>query len=71
MKLFIALFIGLLFVLRQDFWWWDDATVVCVFLPIGLAWQIAITIAAGVGWWLATKFCWPRDLEEAESEGDR
>lgn len=73
MKIFIACFIGLLFILRHDFWWWDDKSVVGGFLPIGLAWQIAITLAAGIGWWLATKFCWPAELEEGrtEAEADR
>jgi len=69
-KFFIAFFIVLLFILRQDYWWWDDKTVVCGFLPIGLAWQIAITIAAGLGWWLATKFCWPKALEETFPEAE-
>ena len=63
-------FIALLFLVHQDFWWWDDSSVVFGFLPIGLASQMFITLAAGVGWWLATRFCWPKELEDSVSTAD-
>ena len=50
-------------VLHQDFWWWDDASVVFGFIPIGLAWHAGISLAAGLVWWLAVVFCWPQGLD--------
>lgn len=64
----IALIIVLI-VLHQDFWWWDDVEpLVFGFIPIGLAWHAGISLAAALVWWLAVKYCWPRDLEVAEHE---
>ena len=46
-------------ILHQDFWWWDDATLVFGVLPIGLAYHVAYCLAAAGLWYLATKFAWP------------
>jgi len=54
--------IVILAVLHQDFWWWDDATVLVGVVPIGLAWHALISVAAGAVWYLATRFCWPTIL---------
>ena len=60
----------LLVILHQDFWWWDDRTTVFGFLPIGLAWHVGISIAAGLVGLLAVTFCWPETLdEEGNGEG--
>lgn len=53
----------LLIVLHQDFWFWNDATIVCGFLPIGLAYHIGLSLAATAVWWLATKYAWPAEAE--------
>lgn len=50
-----------LIVLRQDIWFWNDPALVFGILPIGLAWQIGISIAAAMLWFLATKIAWPTD----------
>ncbi len=50
-----------LIILRQDFWFWNDPSLVLGILPIGLAWQIAISIAAAILWFAATKIAWPAD----------
>lgn len=55
----------LLMILHQDYWYWEDKTLVFGFLPIGLFYQACISIAASVTWLLATKHCWPEDLEAA------
>ena len=53
----------LLLVVHQDNWFWDDDTLVFGFMPIGLLYHAGISVAAGVTWFLATKFAWPEDLE--------
>jgi hypothetical protein len=50
-----------LIVLRQDLWFWNDPSLVFGILPIGLAWQILISIAAAILWFAATKIAWPAD----------
>jgi|GEM_PF-1851417 len=51
----------LLIILRQDSWFWNDATLVLGILPIGLAWQIGISIAAAILWYIAALIAWPAD----------
>ena len=51
----------MLIVLRQDLWYWNDPSLVFGILPIGLAWQIVISIAAAILWFTATKIAWPAD----------
>jgi len=65
--------IFLLIVLHQDNWFWDDATLVFGFMPIGLFYHVCISLAAGAVWYLATLHCWPKELEHAaraKQEGD-
>jgi len=51
-------------VLHQDFWFWDDIEpLIFGFIPIGLAYHIGVSIAAGVLWALAVHYCWPRDVD--------
>ena len=64
MKALVIFLIIALCVLHHDFWWWDDNTLVFGFMPIGLAWHAGISIAASAVWFLAVKFCWPRELDE-------
>ena len=63
--------IVLLAVLHQDFWWWDDSdTLVFGFVPVGLAYHAVLSLAAGLLWALAVKFCWPADVDvESTSAG--
>ncbi len=58
----------LLALLHQDFWWWDDSeTLVFGFVPVGLAYHALLSLAAGVLWALAVKFCWPADVDVEET----
>ena len=58
----------LLAVLHQDFWWWDDSdTLVLGFMPVGLAYHAFLSLAAGLLWALAVKFCWPADVDVEEA----
>lgn len=68
MKQVVWFLIVALLVLHQDFWWWDSGYLVLGFMPIGLFYHAGISLAAGVTWWLATKYCWPADLAVGESE---
>lgn len=57
-----------LIVLHQDFWFWDThKPLVFGFLPIGLAYHTALSVAASVVWFLATKHCFPVHEEEGDS----
>ncbi|MEK6798556.1 MAG: hypothetical protein AABZ12_06305 [Planctomycetota bacterium] len=58
----------LLMVLHQDFWWWNDIEpLVLGFVPIGLASHVGVSIAAAAVWGLAVHFCWPEDVDAAET----
>jgi hypothetical protein len=50
-----------LIILRQDLWFWNDPSLVFGILPVGLAWQVVISIAAAILWMVATKIAWPAD----------
>ncbi len=68
MKRIVYGLIVLLVILHQDFWWWDDSeTLVLGFIPIGLAWHAGISIAAGICWALAVKFCWPEGVDDLDA----
>lgn len=66
----VWIWVGMLFLLHHDFWWWDDATLVLGFLPIGLAYHSAFSLVAGITWWLATRYAWPEEIEEWASAGE-
>lgn len=63
MKFFIFALVALLIVVHQDEWFWDDPTLVAGFLPVGLFYHACISLAAGLVWFMATLFIWPRDEE--------
>ena len=51
-------------ILRYDFWAWDDRSLMFGFVPIGLFYQILISIGAAVAWALVVRFAWPSHIEE-------
>ncbi len=58
-------------ILHQDFWWWEDTSLVFGFLPVGLAYHAGFSVAAALLWAAAVKFAWPRRLEEwADESGE-
>jgi len=63
MQKFFWFLILILVVLHQDNWNWDDATLVFGFMPIGLFYHACISVAAAVLWYMATKVCWPKELD--------
>ena len=73
MKYFVWMLVLLLVVFHQDYWQWNDTTLVFGFLPFTLLYHAGISIAAAVVWVLAVKFCWPAGLDELQQklgEGD-
>ena len=67
-KIVVGLLI-LLGILHQDFWWWNSIEpLIFGFIPIGLAYHIGVSIAAGILWALAVHYCWPKDVDVPESQ---
>ena len=67
-KKFIWVLFVLLFILHQDAWWWDDASPVLGFMPVGLAFHAGFSIACAILGWAAIKYAWPHELERFAEE---
>ncbi len=67
-----AVYLGILVLglLHQDFWFWDDPTLIFGFLPVGLAYHALYSLLAGLVWYLALRYAWPTDAE-AFAEGQQ
>jgi hypothetical protein len=57
-------FVAVLFVVRHDFWWWSDRTVVLGCLPVGLAWHVLVSLLAALAWFAVVRRAWPRELDD-------
>ena len=66
-KIMWGLFL-LLVVLHHDWWFWTDGRLLFGFLPVGLGYQILISLAAGLLWGWAAFYAWPAEVEEALHE---
>jgi hypothetical protein len=56
--------VALLYLLHQDFWFWREARpLVFGFLPIGLFYHVAFTLASSGALWLLVRSAWPAHLE--------
>ena len=53
----------LLALLHQDFWLWNDASLVWGFIPVGLAYHMLYSVLAGILWGLAAVYAWPETVE--------
>jgi hypothetical protein len=63
-------FVVALGILQYDFWFWSDRSVVLGFLPVGLLYQVLISLLAALAWALVVRWAWPSWLEEwAGAEG--
>ena len=67
---FIWLLVAALFVLHQDFWWWDSRALVFGFMPVGLFYHACFSVAAASVWLGAVKFAWPEQVEQWADEAD-
>jgi len=71
MKFVVYGLIVVLAVLHQDFWWWNRSEpFVLGFVPISLAYQAGVSMAAAVLWAMAVKYCWPSDADVADELPD-
>jgi len=57
-----------MFLVHQDFWWWDDSSLVLGFLPVGLAFHGLFSIGCSLLGWLAITKAWPTELEAFADE---
>ncbi|MFK7819794.1 MAG: DUF3311 domain-containing protein [Planctomycetaceae bacterium] len=67
MKNVVWILVILLLILHQDVWFWEDGTLIFGFMPISLLYHGGISIGASITWFLATKYAWPKVLDEADS----
>ncbi len=44
---------------HQDFWLWNDPSLVLGFLPVGLAWHAGFSVVAALLWLAVVRFAWP------------
>ena len=56
--------------LHQDFWFWDDPTLVFGFMPVGLFYHALYSIAAACLWAAAVKWAWPSEVEAFADAAD-
>ncbi len=64
---FLTLLIAVVYALHQDFWNWNKAEPLLFgFMPIGLAYHAAYSLAAAALMWVFVKFAWPAHLETVE-----
>ncbi|MCR9246911.1 MAG: DUF3311 domain-containing protein [bacterium] len=64
------LLVVVLAILHYDFWNWNDRTLVFGFVPVGLWFQVLVSIGAAIAWALVVRFAWPTRIEEWADEGD-
>ncbi len=70
MKYLVWIMVVVLVILHQDYWQWDNSTLVFGFLPYSLAYHAGISVAAAILWTLAVFHCWPKGLDDVEAEAD-
>lgn len=57
--------LGLLFLLHNDWWFWNDGRIV-LGLPIGLLYHVVYMLATAAVMALVVRFAWPDHLEVDE-----
>ena len=62
--------VAVLALLHQDFWFWDDPTLVFGFMPVGLFYHALYSIAAACLWAAAVKWAWPSEVEAFADAAD-
>lgn len=64
MRYVIWLLVLILVIIHQDFWNWNNGSLIFGFMPIGLFYHMCLSIAAGALWFLACHFAWPTDVDD-------
>ena len=68
MKKVVYGLVVLLAIIHQDFWWWDNKTLVFGLMRLGLFYHALFSCMAAGVWAMAIKWAWPSEIEEwAES----
>ncbi len=68
----LVLAVAALYVLHQDLWFWRTARpLVFGFIPVGLFYHAAFSVAAALLMWLLVAKAWPRRLEQGVEGDDR
>jgi len=62
------LLVLILAVMHQDFWWWDNESLIFGFMPVGLGYHVLYSILAAGVWGLAIIWAWPVELEALADE---
>ena len=62
--------VAILAILHQDFWLWNNDTLIFEFMPIGLVYHAFYSILCAGVWGFAVKFAWPSDIETFVEEED-
>ena len=61
--------VAALYALHQDVWFWREARpLVFGFLPIGLFYHAAYTVATSLMLWILVRSHWPAHLEDRSHE---
>ena len=72
MRKAVVIIAVLMAILHQDFWNWDNDSLVFGFMPVGLAYHAGFSVCCAILATLAVKFAWPTELvawaEEPEEE---
>lgn len=55
--------------MHHDFWFWNDSSLLGGWLPIGLAYHIALSIVAAGFWLFVVKTAWPAESQSPADEG--
>ena len=66
----VALVTALVYAMHQDFWFWRRARpLVFGFLPVGLFYHAAYTVAISLFMWVVVRRYWPSHLEDEGRDG--
>ena len=71
MKYAIWILVVLLLVFHQDYWQWNEATLDFGFLPRAMTYHVILSVVAAGVWLSATKYCWPKWLDEGAEHSTR
>ena len=65
MTVVAAVVVAVFYAMHQDVWFWREARpLVFGFLPIGLFYHAAYTVATSIVLWVLVRLAWPSHLEE-------
>lgn len=70
MKTLVWILVVALVILHHDFWNWNNDYLVFGFMPIGLFYQVCISIAASLVWFFATLVAWPKEVDFEQERRD-